>query len=755
MKKYIYTIIVFILLFIYNNKALSQWDWIYPIITGNNLNKIKFVDNNIGFAVGDNGTILKTVNGGLNWITLNSGIKNGLINIKFINSETGYITGTNGKIIKTTNGGANWIILNTNVPSPQYNDIYGIDFFDINIGIAVGEGTGSGGNIILKTVDAGQTWTYNLISEYGYNDDELRDVKYISQNTAIMTGGMIQSGLGSNRIHTYKTTNNGINWTMVDDYLADIGWRISFVDVNTGFVFTNSIGLPSSPHFYADNYMITTNGGNNWVTNNSFSLQTSGAIMDSYMLNSSTGWICTDKGVIKKSLTANSIPPNWFDQYVTGTSYLGFSLNSLTFLDHNEGFSVGGYGFLTKTSNSGNNWFNLNGNTISDHKNLSKVIFINSNTGFAIGGENPSNYQSTDGALMKRTTDGGLTWNVVNINPTQSDIYTDIYFVNQATGYLTSYKGIRRSNDAGLTWNLTGNNTSNPKYSVYFFNENTGFVFGQSELLKTTNGGTSWTWSYYPYVIRSFSFINASTGFGVDANGYWKTTNSGNNWNSFYISGATSYRAISFINETTGFVGTSYNGIYKTINGGSTWSLKLSSNNNNTGYLVNSLLFTNSTQGYATTFGGRIYQTSDAGETWQHFIDITSQNIYSVAFLNSNTGIAVGQGGIIIRTTNGGGIPIAVQNTTYNIPKLFNLYQNFPNPFNASTNIKFDLPTGTVVKIVIYDILGKEVETLLNERKEAGSYSINCNLNSFSSGIYIYKLITNQFSDSKKMILIR
>ena len=77
------------------NNSCAQWSWVYPTITGNNLNKIQFIDNNIGFIVGDNGTLLKTANEGINWITLNTGIKNGLTNLKFLYSETGYISGTN------------------------------------------------------------------------------------------------------------------------------------------------------------------------------------------------------------------------------------------------------------------------------------------------------------------------------------------------------------------------------------------------------------------------------------------------------------------------------------------------------------------------------------------------------------------------------------------------------------------------------------------------------------------------------------
>jgi len=89
------------------------------------------------------------------------------------------------------------------------------------------------------------------------------------------------------------------------------------------------------------------------------------------------------------------------------------------------------------------------------------------------------------------------------------------------------------------------------------------------------------------------------------------------------------------------------------------------------------------------------------------------------------------------------------------IPTKYALMQNYPNPFNPTTKIRFDLPKSTHAKLIIYDILGREVATLVNEKLNAGSYIIDWNGSTYPSGVYFYKLVTNNFVDIKKMLLVK
>ncbi|MBN8586323.1 MAG: choice-of-anchor J domain-containing protein [Ignavibacteria bacterium] len=89
------------------------------------------------------------------------------------------------------------------------------------------------------------------------------------------------------------------------------------------------------------------------------------------------------------------------------------------------------------------------------------------------------------------------------------------------------------------------------------------------------------------------------------------------------------------------------------------------------------------------------------------------------------------------------------------IPNKFNLLQNYPNPFNPITNIKFAIPTTGLVKLTVFDILGREVATLLNEVKPAGNYLVDYDASALSSGVYFYRLEAGDFTDTKKMLLVK
>jgi len=89
------------------------------------------------------------------------------------------------------------------------------------------------------------------------------------------------------------------------------------------------------------------------------------------------------------------------------------------------------------------------------------------------------------------------------------------------------------------------------------------------------------------------------------------------------------------------------------------------------------------------------------------------------------------------------------------IPKKYNLYENFPDPFNPLTSITFDIPKSTNIKIIIYNALGKKVTTLVNEKLSAGSYEVDWDASGYPSGVYFYKLETEEFTNTKKMVLLK
>ena len=98
---------------------------------------------------------------------------------------------------------------------------------------------------------------------------------------------------------------------------------------------------------------------------------------------------------------------------------------------------------------------------------------------------------------------------------------------------------------------------------------------------------------------------------------------------------------------------------------------------------------------------------------------------------------------------------LEVKGNSPDTPQSFSLYQNYPNPFNPSTTIKYSLGEETFVTLKIYDLLGREVKTLVNSIQHAGKYEVNFQPDNLSSGIYFYTLHTTQFKSTGKMLLLR
>jgi hypothetical protein len=101
------------------------------------------------------------------------------------------------------------------------------------------------------------------------------------------------------------------------------------------------------------------------------------------------------------------------------------------------------------------------------------------------------------------------------------------------------------------------------------------------------------------------------------------------------------------------------------------------------------------------------------------------------------------------------GDPVAVHEPVNNMPVSFQLDQNYPNPFNPSTVISYKLPISSLVTIKVYDVLGREVQTLVNERQAAGNHSVTFNASSLPSGVYFYRLQAGNYSAAKKVLLLK
>jgi len=203
--------------------------------TTQHLLSVDFIDANNGLASGYGGTILKTTNGGTTWTSQNPGITSTLYSVDFIDANNGFVVGTTATILKTTDGGISWTKQNTPLTTQV---LYSVDFIDANNGLAVGFRS-----IILKTTNGGTTWT---AFSPGYTQ-HLLSVDFIDANNAFAVG---HDGL------KLKSTNGGSGWAKLP--WGDTLTFVDFIDANNGYT-VGALGL----------ILKTTNGGSTWAPQNS------------------------------------------------------------------------------------------------------------------------------------------------------------------------------------------------------------------------------------------------------------------------------------------------------------------------------------------------------------------------------------------------------------------------------------------------------------------------------------------------------
>ncbi|HEX2786903.1 MAG TPA: YCF48-related protein [Ignavibacteria bacterium] len=381
---------------------------------------------------------------------------------------------------------------------------------------------------------------------------------------------------------------------------------------------------------------------------------------------------------------------------------------------------------------------------------LSDVCFINENTGWICG----------DDCVLK-TTNSGVNWQKINISGSNNSIQ----FINSETGYIAGNNGkLYKTINSGVNWELVNLGITTNLNQIRFFNSSFGIVVGnKAKAFKTTNGGLNWsnisisgdTLDILDLKILSENKIIFT---GTEST-VWTSINAGVTWSSIWFGMPNPLFAIDFINENTGMVSGCCGMLMRTTNSGINWTPEVYLT---PGFTVHSLKYVTPNKVFIAAEAGYIFRTSNNGMNWDSLVVPNHNDIHGMHFVNENTGWLVGIWGTILKTTNGGGtgFPIGINQISSNIPEKFFLSQNYPNPFNPVTKIVFDIPSNVKsqmsnVKLYVYDINGKLVETLLNQNLSTGTYEITWDASNFPSGIYFYTLNSDMFSQTKKMILIK
>jgi hypothetical protein len=399
-----------------------------------------------------------------------------------------------------------------------------------------------------------------------------------------------------------------------------------------------------------------------------------------------------------------------------------------------------------------------------------------------------------DSATVLKTTDRGYNWSNVSRNGIPANVNLVNIFVSDVSGSATvftaGYSGtntyLYRTTNSGSNWTQVFTQSNGFINAVWFVSATSGFmqgnpVGGRWSLWKTTNSGANWdsTGLYLPAASGETGFRNSlwmsgnNIWFGTNNSRVYYSVNGGSNWLYGYTSTEINSGAVWFCPApfTLGYA--SGNKLLKSVNAGLNWVVDSSALG--TGTITS---FTGYNQGYNYLFytrGSSIYTKTTSGSYWMSMYTAPSGTYRHMSM--SRSGVAYGPGWIFAVRDNG---KISRANTfvegvriiSNGIPDEYSLKQNYPNPFNSTTKFKFDtrkLPEMSIgeirggnVKISIYNILGREVETIIDKVLQPAVYEVMWDAGKYSSGIYYYRmLVTNPnggqvvYSQIRKMVMIK
>jgi len=715
----------------YFNISFSQSGWIqYGTGTTGYLTSVWFTDANTGYIGGQNGFIAKTINGGLNWSAQNSGASGFIREIEFINANTGYLCGDNGTVRKTTNGGTNWEVLNTGYS----NTVYGIAVKNDIVYISTYAGT------VYKSTNAGMNWIQQTAGS-----NSLLTIDFWNENFGYAAG---QGGV------VFRTTNGGNNWHPITTYTVANFWDMQFADsTNVWFMAYNGTIRRNNPAEWS--YLIPQ------FASGSANLETV------FMVDKMVGYCSGLNGVLFKTIDGGNY---WVQQSISTSE----NLQEMFFVNYNTGFIVGANGVLFKTTNGGNqdyviNLISPNGGEIWQN-GTSKLIQWSS-----IGINN---------VKLEYSSDSGNSWNVIQNSvpalnysynwtlPNFSSVNCKIrisdaaspsnYDVSDSTftvlpliqGYLVPdilYLKFNRGSSTTPNYAVPG--YGNRSFNIVGHNIQNGGMFDSS---LVGDGGTGTD----HYVHNNWATFLPHTGWTI---GFWVSYISLGSvlTNPVYLFGDVNANNFRCYYGGSGGIGTTDTAIMVRMAGwtdlripvikGQTYYIHIvwDGAGNLNAYKNGVLAVSVPQTGYTVVGNGPFLIGAHA--TFASSLSINMKldefRIYSrplsIAEIQNTWNITLPS------------VTVGISKYSEIIPGKFRLSQNYPNPFNPLTSIIFDLPNTSFVNLVVYDLLGREVEVLVNDNLKAGSYSYKWNASNYSSGIYFYRLSTTDFTDTKKMILVK
>jgi photosystem II stability/assembly factor-like uncharacterized protein len=645
--------------------------------------------------------VYASTNGGVNWFSRNSGIET--LGILSLASGPGFLyAGTNGNgVYRSTNAGQTWL-------SPSNEN-------DINVhSLAVkGQYVFAGALGLFRCSNNGETWT------------NINPSSNIFEAICVDGNKIFASKYG----HTVVSTDDGSSWSNVDDLTGSAGWSLY---CSGNLIIAGSVNAIFRSTDQGNSFVqITINFNNSFV--NIYALTAIGSTL--FFATSYDGvYKSTDNGSTWTSSNTGMGPKDVRALIVTGSSSL---------------MAGAYYAGVIRSTNTGASW----NRSVSGFPSGSSVTGLYSSGSTVLAGTH-------DGVF--RSLNNGLTWNkLTGTNDTVNyslvrgiclkgdTIFIGTIYQLQATVY--------RSTDNGATWEMRGNG-----FPANLSDINSLTVSGNN-ILAASSGGIYYSSNYGDNWIHANSpskeVTNIAKG-GVyeyapysDLESIYRSADDGVNWSVISQAVADVYTSIS-ARDNFACVGSIFQSIHVSTNNGANWvsvsGIPLSTTVYSVYYVPNSSMVL-----AAVDLGpDYIFISTDNGISFSSYSDGLGVNASAKWFTATDS--------FLIAGTDYNGVwrrirpeLVGVASQQNEVPREYQLEQNYPNPFNPTTKINYSIPRTGFISLKIYDMLGREVAVLVNEFKQPGKYSLTWDAGGTASGIYFYKITSEQFTSIKKMVLMK
>lgn len=561
------------------------------------------------------------------------------------------------------------------------------------ISATTGLAVGTNGTII-KTTNGGTSW----VAKTSLTANALTEVQFVSATNAVAVGqfGIILSSTNAGETWTNQTFGPNLN-------------SVYFPSVNTGY----AVGTTGA-------VLKTTNAGVNWTVLTS---GTTNGLFGVHFLTDSLGFISGSTGLVLKTTNGGT-------SFSTLNSGFNSTLLSVNFNSSTIGWICGAVGTIRKTTNGSNNWTTQNSGSTNQ---LNNIVFKDANSGWAVGATGRISF----------TLNGGTNW-IGQTSPSTNN-FSSICMINTTTGWIVGDNGtILKTTTGGLsaptapvltaptngsanipvtptlTWNAVSSATS---YKVQISTISNFAVIVDSAILGTNS---------YPVpsgklqpATAYFWRVNASNPIGTSA---FSTT--------FNFSTVVNLPPTpTLVSPPNGQSGVSLTPtlVWAPISGVTTFHIQVSPT-------IDFSVITDS----ATVAGNVNQRVVPAGR-----LNLATNYNWRVRATNgSGTGPYTASWSFFT-------LAVGVNLISAEVPKEFKLFTNYPNPFNPSTKIKFNIPKSEFATLKVYNSTGKLVSELFSNNFAAGSYEVEWQASNFASGIYFYKLESASFTETRRMMLVK